>query len=307
LLRGAKNRAGEQGLLRMIDMDSAVQGLSALAHAGRLGVFRLLVTVGPEGMAAGDIAKAMDSLPNTLSNNLNILSVAGLVRSRREGRSIIYTADYDRMQGLLAYLIEDCCGGDPSICAPLADAMSKVGLLRAHCGGASMSQPFNALFLCTGNSARSILAEAILNKIGVGRFQTYSAGSHPKGAVNPHALKLLASLGYPTTDLRSKSWDEFSGPDAPKLDFVFTVCDDAAGAVCPIWPGQPMTAHWGLPDPAAVHGSDAEIMLAFAKAYRMLSNRIGLFAALPLSSLTKRSLQARLNEIGQTREAQLPA
>lgn len=163
-----------------------------------------------------------------------------------------------------------------------------------------MSQPFNVLFLCTGNSARSILAEAILNRIGAGRFRAYSAGSHPKGEVNANALRLLDGMGYPTGGLRSKSWDEFSGFDAPKLDFVFTVCDDAAGEVCPIWPGQPMTAHWGLPDPAAVHGSDAEVGLAFGEAYRVLNNRIGLFANLPLASLTRLSLQERLNQIGQT-------
>lgn len=165
------------------------------------------------------------------------------------------------------------------------------------------SQPFNVLFLCTGNSARSILAEAILNRIGRGRFRAFSAGSHPKGEVNPAALKLLAGMGYPTQGLRSKPWDEFAGPGAPPLDFVFTVCDDAAGEVCPVWPGQPMTAHWGLADPAAVTGSDAQVALAFADAYRVLSNRIGLFASLPIAGLNRLSLQRRLDEIGQSREA----
>jgi arsenate reductase len=165
------------------------------------------------------------------------------------------------------------------------------------------SQPFNVLFLCTGNSARSILAEAILNRIGRGRFRAFSAGSHPKGEVNPAALKLLAGMDYPTQGLRSKPWDEFAGPGAPPLDFVFTVCDDAAGEVCPVWPGQPMTAHWGLPDPAAVTGSDAQVALAFADAYRVLSNRIGLFASLPIAGLNRLSLQRRLDEIGQSREA----
>jgi arsenate reductase len=166
---------------------------------------------------------------------------------------------------------------------------------------------FNVLFLCTGNSARSILAEAILNRIGGDTFRAYSAGSHPKGAVNPAALRLLESLGYPTTGLRSKPWDEFSGPGAPPLDFVFTVCDDAAGEVCPIWPGQPMTAHWGLPDPAAVQGSETQIALAFADAYRVLNNRIGLFASLPIASLTRLSLQRRLDDIGQSDAATAPA
>jgi protein-tyrosine-phosphatase len=165
------------------------------------------------------------------------------------------------------------------------------------------ARPLNVLFLCTGNSARSILAEAILNRLGRGKFQAFSAGSHPKGQVNPAAIRLLAGMGYPTADLRSKPWDEFSGADAPPLDFVFTVCDDAAGEACPIWPGQPMTAHWGLPDPAAVTGSEAEVALAFAAAYRVLNNRIGLYASLPISSLNRLSLQNRLNEIGQAADA----
>jgi protein-tyrosine-phosphatase len=163
--------------------------------------------------------------------------------------------------------------------------------------------PLNLLFLCTGNSARSILAEAIVNREGQGRFRAYSAGSMPKGAVHPQALNLLRSLHYPTEGLRSKSWEEFAGPDAPKLDFVFTVCDNAAAEVCPIWPGQPMTAHWGVPDPAAATGTPAEIGAAFADAYRMLNSRIGLFMSLPMASLDRLSLQRRLDEIGHRREA----
>jgi protein-tyrosine-phosphatase len=157
---------------------------------------------------------------------------------------------------------------------------------------------FNVLFLCTGNSARSILAESILNRVGAGRFKAFSAGSHPKGQVHPYAIDLLAKLNYPTAELRSKSWDEFAAPGAPALDFVFTVCDNAANEVCPIWPGQPMTAHWGLPDPVVVEGTEVERRLAFAEAYRMLSNRIGLLANLPIKSLDKLSLQRRLDEIG---------
>jgi protein-tyrosine-phosphatase len=163
--------------------------------------------------------------------------------------------------------------------------------------------PLNVLFLCTGNSARSILAEAIMNREGRGRFRAFSAGSHPKGEVNPNTLRLLESLHYKTDGFRSKSWDEFAGPNAPKLDFVFTVCDDAAAEVCPIWPGQPMTAHWGMPDPAAATGSPSEVGLAFADAYRMMNNRITLFMNLPMASLDRLSLQRRLDEIGQRREA----
>ena len=161
------------------------------------------------------------------------------------------------------------------------------------------ARPYRVLFLCTGNSARSILAECALNRLGHGRFEAFSAGSYPKGAVHPYALELLSRLGYPVDALRSKSWDELAAPGAPALDFVFTVCDNAAGEACPIWPGQPMTAHWGLPDPAAAEGTEAERRLAFADTLRMLNNRIGVFVNLPIKSLDKLSLQNRLHEIGR--------
>jgi arsenate reductase (thioredoxin) len=159
--------------------------------------------------------------------------------------------------------------------------------------------PYNVLFLCTGNSARSIMAEAILNKVGAGKFRAYSAGSQPKGSVHPETLRLLRSLDYNMFDFRSKSWAEFVGPDAPKFDFVFTVCDNAAAEACPLWPGQPMTAHWDIPDPAAAIGTPAEVALAFKDAYRLLNQRIGIFAALLLHSLNKLAMQNRLDEIGQ--------
>ena len=161
------------------------------------------------------------------------------------------------------------------------------------------SEPYNVLFLCTGNSARSVLGEAILNKVGAGKFRAHSAGSQPKGRVHPETLRLLESLGYDCSGFRSKSWDEFAKPGAPKLDFVFTVCDSAAAESCPVWPGQPMTAHWGVPDPAAASGSPAEIALAFKDAYRMLHQRIAVFTALPIRSLDQLSLQRRLKDIGQ--------
>jgi arsenate reductase len=157
---------------------------------------------------------------------------------------------------------------------------------------------FNVLFLCTGNSARSILAESILRKDGAGRFRAFSAGSHPKGAVNPFAIKVLESLNYPTDGLRSKAWDEFAASDAPEMDFVFTVCDDAAGEECPHWPGQPMTAHWGIEDPAAVEGTDIQKETAFVLAARYLKNRISVFANLPLKSIDHMALGKKLREIG---------
>jgi arsenate reductase len=158
---------------------------------------------------------------------------------------------------------------------------------------------YNVLFLCTGNSARSIIAEAILNKLGAGRFKAYSAGSRPKGRLNPHTIQLLQGLSYDTSGFHSKSWDRFARPDGPHFDFVFTVCDNAAGEACPVWPGQPMTAHWGIPDPAEATGSPAEIALAFRDAYRMLDRRISVFTALPLRSIDQLSLRNKLDEIGR--------
>lgn len=158
---------------------------------------------------------------------------------------------------------------------------------------------FNVLFLCTGNTARSILAESIMRRDGAARFRAFSAGSHPKGTVNPLALKTLQSYGYPTEAFRSKGWDEFGAPDAPKMDFVFTVCDSAAGETCPIWPGHPMTAHWGVEDPAAVEGSDIQREAAFAAAFKYLRNRISVFINLPIASLDKMTLNARLRDIGK--------
>jgi len=159
---------------------------------------------------------------------------------------------------------------------------------------------FNVLFLCTGNSARSILSEALLNKRGQGQFRAFSAGSHPTGRVNPYALELLRKMGYSTDGLRSKNWDEFAIPGAPPLDFVFTVCDNAAGEVCPVWPGQPITAHWGIPDPAAVEGSDEQKRKAFNDAFLILERRISLFLSLPIRSLEQLVLQERLSEIGRS-------
>jgi protein-tyrosine-phosphatase len=159
-------------------------------------------------------------------------------------------------------------------------------------------QPFNVLFLCTGNSARSIIAEAILKRVGAGKFKAYSAGSQPKGEVHPYALQLLKSLNHDVSFARSKSWEEFAAPGAPEINFVFTVCDNAAKEACPVWPGQPMTAHWGVPDPAAAEGTEAEKHLAFADAYRMLNNRISIFVSLPMNTLDKLALQKRLHEIG---------
>jgi arsenate reductase len=162
-----------------------------------------------------------------------------------------------------------------------------------------VAQPYNVLFLCTGNSARSILAEALLNHLGNGRFHAHSAGSFPTGKVNPYSLETLQGLGLPATGYRSKSWDEFAAPGAPPIDFIFTVCDNAAGEACPVWPGKPFTAHWGVPDPAAVEGTDAEKRAAFGEAARKLRRRIELFIALPIDKLDAHSTRAKLQEIGK--------
>jgi arsenate reductase len=158
---------------------------------------------------------------------------------------------------------------------------------------------YNVLFLCTANSARSIMAEAILDKTGKGKFRAYSAGSYPKGEINPQTIDTLKNLGYDSHQFRSKSWDEFARPGAPEFDFIFTVCDDAAGETCPVWPGHPMTAHWGIPDPAKATGTPAEVALAFKDTYRMLNQRISVFSALPFVSLDKLALQTKLHEIGR--------
>jgi protein-tyrosine-phosphatase len=172
-------------------------------------------------------------------------------------------------------------------------------------------RPYNVLILCTGNSARSIMAEAILSRLGAGKFNAYSAGSQPKGEVNPEARTLLSERGYDVSRMRSKSWAEFARPGVPSMDFVFTVCDDAAGETCPVWPGQPMTAHWGIADPAAVKGTPVQVRTAFAEAYRYLYNRISVFVALPFDKLDSLALQAKLHEIGTlegaSRGAKVPA
>lgn len=165
---------------------------------------------------------------------------------------------------------------------------------------ADENRVYNVLFLCTHNSARSVLAESIMNRLGEGRFRGFSAGSHPLGQVNPFAISLLEKLNYDTSHVRSKSWDEFAEPGAPRMDFVFTVCDDAANEVCPVWPGQPMSAHWGVADPSQVKGSEAEIAAAFGDTYRMLYQRISIFTSLPIDALDSLSLQSDLDRIGRT-------
>ena len=275
--------------------------LAALAHEGRLKIFGLLVRRAPDEVASGEIAIALGVRGSTMSNQLNELENAGLIRSRRVGRSILYRADLDCAGALLSFLASDCCKGRPEACLPIADVFLR---RRENWRGdnmeeAEMDRPYNVLFLCTGNSARSIFAEAIINRVSQGRFVGYSAGSSPRGDVHPRAAALLQNLNYDVSAFRSKSWDEFAEAGALELDFVFTVCDQAANEPCPVWPGQPMNAHWGIPDPALATGGEPEIALAFTEAYRFLFNRISAFTSLPIGSLDSLALQKELDAIGK--------
>ena len=288
-----------------MDAQTAIAAFAALAQDHRLQVFRLLVRQAPYGLPAGQLADCLGVPASTLSSHLSQLERAGLLRSWRQQRRIFYAADTAGIRDLIAFVTEECCEGHPELCgyAPRGDALSLETMGADPPGRGEPLSPdkvFNVLFLCTGNSARSIIAECILNRLGHGKFQAYSAGSQPRGTIHPYALELLHTYHYPTAHLRSKNWDEFNGSDAPPLDFVFTLCDEAAKETCPVWPGQPMTAHWGLPDPAAVAGTEAVKRFAFVDTMRMLHQRIDIFVNLPVAKLDRLSLRQRLHAIGKT-------
>lgn len=278
---------------RTLDSDA----LTALGHPDRLAVFRLLARRAPDGVRPSDIAAALGLKPNTLSVHVTTLARAGLVTSERVGKSVYYSIDLERTGALIEFLVMDCCRGRPELCEPIAAHVLK----RLQREEAQMAErPFNVLFICTGNSARSIFGEAILTKLGAGKFRAFSAGTRPYSELNPHALEVLRRMGHDVSGLRAKNVAEFQRPDSPKMDFVFTVCDRAANEDCPPWPGQPITAHWGLPDPVKAEGNEAEKGLAFAEAYRMMSNRLTGFVALPVGTLDRISLQKKLDEIGRS-------
>lgn len=279
-----------------MESDTVLDALAALSQATRLDAFRLLVNHEPEALPASDIARSLAVPANAMSAHLDVLTRAGLASAEQRGRSIVYRAGLDRFRAVVLFLLTDCCGGHRVLCDTL---IADLGPCCPPKKPPITDRVYNVLFLCTGNTARSILAESILRKDGGGRFKAFSAGSRPKGAVDPLALKVLADGGYPTEALRSKSWEEFARPDAPPMDFVFTVCDGAAGKTCPAWPGQPVTAHWGIEDPAAVDGTVIERERAFVQALRFLKNRIGAFAALPVRSLDRKTLGSTLHEIGR--------
>ncbi len=276
----------------------AVKALAALAHDARLAVFKRLVQAGPEGLAAGVLAEQLAMAPSALSFHLKELTQTGLLVQRPDGRKLMYSAGFQTMNSLIAHLTENCCQGQA--CAVGASAV--VCPPSTCSSGASMSlssAPYNVLFLCTGNSARSILAEAQLNALAPHRFKAYSAGSKPAGTVNPHTLAFLQHSGLPIDGLRSKSWQEFSVDGAPHMDFIITVCDQAAGEICPVWPGHPAVAHWCVADPVAATGTDEDIHHAFVTAAAVLRRRIELFTSLPLESLDQLARQQHLAEIGQ--------
>lgn len=252
-----------------------VAALAALAQETRLEIMRRVAESGAAGMRAGEIGARLKMNSATLAFHLNQLRHANLVTTKRESRLIIYAPQHQTMQTLLDYLTTHCC---------VADVESK-----------EQERQFNVLFLCTGNSARSITAEGLTNRWGKGRFRAFSAGSHPLGKVHPNALRVLKELGFDTKSLRSKSWNEFSRPDSPPLDFVFTLCDRANAETCPSWPGQPIRAHWSIQDPV---GADQPGREPFFKAYRDIEQRVRIFTALPVETLERFSLERWVREIG---------
>jgi ArsR family transcriptional regulator, arsenate/arsenite/antimonite-responsive transcriptional repressor / arsenate reductase (thioredoxin) len=269
-----------------MEIRTASLALASLGHEGRLSVFRLLIRMAPQGARPTDIAETLGMKQNTLSHYLSDLESVGLIAATRQGRSLIYRVQMDQIGALLGYLTDDCCRGRPDLCNPLR--MEPV----------IDQKSFSVLFLCSGNSARSIFAEALLRDLGGDRFHAYSAGTRPGTALNPFALEVLARNGHAVEGLRSKHLSDYQSA-APVMDFVFTVCDTAAAEECPPWPGQPISGHWGLPDPVKASGTEAERALVFAQTYGALRRRIAAFTALPFDQLDRIALQRRVDEIGR--------
>lgn len=273
--------------------------LSTLGHPQRLAIFRMLMRRIPDLVPAGEIAAALDIKPSTLSSYLAALVDAGLITQTRAGTSLRYTVQVEQVRELFDYLLLDCCRSRPEMCSPAASSIAQ--------GMPSMvRKKFNVLFICTGNSARSIFAETILRDLGGDRFDVYSAGTRPYSELNPFAVEVLKQKGHDVSALRAKNVDEFRQADAPVFDFVFTVCDRAANEDCPPWSGQPLSAHWGMMDPVKASGSDAERSLAFQTTYGALRNRIVAFTSLPVETLTRISLQEAVDDIGRMPEEPAP-
>ena len=275
-------------------MNRAAHAFATLGHPGRLAVFRLLMRFAPQGVRPTEIAAALGLKQNTLSHHLADLTASGLVGVTRQGRSLLYSVDLDTVEGLIGYLALDVGRARPDLLAPLLSAQKDASMPDTD---------FNVLFICSGNSARSIFAEALLRDLGCGRFRAFSAGTRPNTELNPFALEVLKRNGHDVSGLRSKHISEFQEPGATVMDFVFTVCDTAAAEECPPWPGQPITGHWGLPDPVKATGTDAEKALVFAQTYAALRRRIAAFVELPFDGLSRMSLQSRVDAIGVDAEA----
>jgi ArsR family transcriptional regulator, arsenate/arsenite/antimonite-responsive transcriptional repressor / arsenate reductase (thioredoxin) len=272
---------------------SAIEGFGSLAQATRLAAVRHLLAVHPQSLPAGEIARLCEVPHNTMSTHLGILSRAGLISVEKDGRSMNYRADVDGFRGLLEFLSRDCCNGRPELCGDAFD-------LPSEATGKFMTPAFNVLFLCTQNSARSIIAEALLEKLGRGRFHAYSAGSDPAREPIPEVIDRLRALGHDVSHLHSKSWDEFKGPRAPRMDFIIALCDAPNGQFCPDLGAQFVTGAWPLPDPAQFTGSQAERTTLLNELYAMIRRRIEIFTSLPFDSLDRMAIKARLDEIGDT-------
>jgi protein-tyrosine-phosphatase/DNA-binding transcriptional ArsR family regulator len=257
-----------------------------------MGIFRLLMRRCPDQLSAGEIAAALDLKPSTASVYLSALKQAGLISQRRDGTHLFYAVNLNATQEVVSGLVMDCCRGRADLCPPSFASLLSAPTPRP--GG-----KLNVLFVCTGNSARSVFAETLMRDLAGDRFNAYSAGTAPASRLNPNAVELLRSKGHDTSALRSKNLAEFQGDDAPKMDFVFTVCDRAANEACPTWPGHPVSGHWGVPDPVKATGTRAEQQLAFQQAYGALRNRIGAFTSLSFAQLGPGSLQRQIDEIGR--------
>jgi arsenate reductase len=278
-----------------MESKEAAGKFGALAQGTRLDVMRQLASRGASGMAAGELAKALGQAPSTLSFHLSALEQAGLVQSTRQGRHIIYAVKFAGLRALLSFLTETCCGGRPELCGDLARLLPDIPDERK-----TMQPAFNVLFICTRNSARSILAEAILQKVGRGRFNAYSAGTEPARAPMPEVLERLKALGHDVSHLRCKSWHEFTGPDAPRMDFVLTLCDVPDGEACPDLGSRPITAAWPFPDPAKFRGSPIEKTTLLNELYGMIRRRLEAFTSLPFDTLDAMALKRRLDELGDS-------
>lgn len=277
-----------------MESSDAAARFAALSQETRLNLMRLLATKGASGMAAGELATALGQKPPTLSFHLAALEQAGLVQSTRQGRHIIYAVRFAGLRALFSFLTETCCGGRPDLCGDLARLLPEAEP-EVH-----MTAAFNVLFLCTHNSARSLMAEAILDQVGKGKFNAYSAGSDPAREPMPEVLTKLRILGHDVERLRCKSWDEFTGPDAPRMDFVITLCDVLQGQQCPDFGDKPVTGAWPLPDPAKFTGSAVEHAIMINELYGMIRRRLDIFVNLPYASLDRMALKKRLDEIGDS-------